>query len=345
MDQEEPGGGEMRISLSMIVAAVLVSALLLTSAVLQPWASNDLVALSAERGPGPAKDSVLINYTLSPSRYSDPINVVLTPVEKYSSDPIFIFAEKEAFSIEDYARVLGLYDHLTSEFNAVKDHRSVVLVNHTAMARLLGGGPAVLIIVNSSQDWSDQRASMLSWIESGGTIVGLGKGALPFIASNSSEGGDFYQIRYDPLSYDGGNGVSASPTAAALNFRYLSPTYGMRAGDVQSYGSVIGYLYLRGSELTSAAIIHRGNGSILLFSDVMTQPFTTSMEDAMANDLFRILESGLPWQSGPMSFSFLRGGADPVVGTITSSVPPHSYLVCYAFSLSEDQHINKVLVI
>jgi hypothetical protein len=119
----------------------------------------------------------------------------------------------------------------------------------------------------------------------------------------------------------------------------------MRVSDVQTYGSAIGYLYQRETELTSAAIIHRGNGSIILFSDVMSQPFTASMEDVMANDLMRIVQSGLPWQSGPISYLSLMGGADPIKGVIPISVPNSTSLVCYLFSLDDDQHINRVLVI
>ncbi|HEY3419531.1 MAG TPA: hypothetical protein VGK23_03180 [Methanomassiliicoccales archaeon] len=330
-----------------IIAVAIVSALILTSTVMQPWNNPDQITLQVIRGYGANNDSVLVNYSITSSQYSDPINIVLIPLDRYESKPIFIFADRGEYSVQDYARVLGLYDHLSAEMANLGSNQSVTVVDRSGVVDVLRGDPSVLIIVNSTEDWSDQSGAMLSWVDKGGVIFGLGMGALPFISTENG-GNDSrapYDIRYETLEYEGGNGVLASASAAGLDMRYLSPKFGMRAGDVEQYGHSIGYLYSRESELTSAALIHRGNGSIVLFSDIMEQPFTTSMEDAVAGDVAKMLVSGLPWESGPLHSIQVNGSQNHITGSFIVNVSPSSLMSCFAFSLADHQHRNRLLIL
>ncbi len=332
-----------------IIAVTLISALFLTSIVLQPRADSGSISLSVEQEFGGIEGSVLVNYSIPSSSYSDPVNIVLIPLNSYRSDPIFIFVEQNEFSVEEYASVLGLYDHLSAELINLGMNQTVEIVDYLQVEELLKGGPSVLILTNSSQNWVSQSSAMLSWVERGGVIIGLGNGALPFISSNNvnnlSEAGYTYRIRYESLEYEGGQGVSTSATAAALDLKYASPRYGMVVSDVESYGQAIGYLYLRNTELTSAALIHRGNGSIILMSGIMTQPFTTSMEDVMANDLANMLASGLPWESGDLYLYQVTGGVNSMIGSFIAHLSPSALIACYAFSLNDDQHQYRILII
>jgi hypothetical protein len=119
----------------------------------------------------------------------------------------------------------------------------------------------------------------------------------------------------------------------------------MRISDVEQYGQSIGHSYSREFELTSTAMIHRGNGSIVIFSDGMTQPFTTSMEDVLAGDVAKILTSGLPWMSGPLFSIRVDGAAVPITGSFVANMSSSNLLGCYAFSLADHQHRNQLLII
>jgi hypothetical protein len=328
------------------VAAVAVTALLLSSAVIQPWNEPDPVSLSVSRSSVGGNSTLLVNYTIVGSRYSDPVNIVMIPLERYESGPVYIFADKERYSLQEYARVLGLYDHLKAEMSNLGLDRSVSLVDRQGVDDVLNGSPSVLIIVNSTVDWSEQRSNMLSWVEGGGLIFGIGMDALPFISNGTgNEDGAGYRIGYEPLDYDGGTGVSASAAAAALDLRYSSPRYGMRLDDVEKYGQAIGFLYSRQIELTSAALIHRGNGSIVLFSDYIAQPFTTSMEDTVSQDVAYMLASGLPWESGPLWSIRVNGSTETVSGSVIVDLPLTNLVSCFAFSLADHQHRNRLLIV
>lgn len=335
--------------LATILGAILVISIFLISATIQPWSDSNSIELGLEKNYSGVEGEVRVNYSLSGSIYSDPIRIILMPVDIYRSDTIFIFADKEKYSAEEYASVLGLYDHLRAEMDNLGIDRPVQLVDQPQVVQLLNGGPSTLIIVNSTQDWGDQSLAMMSWIEKGGQIFGIGRGALPFISPdnghdrNSSSSG--YFIRYEPLDYEGGAGVSASPIANALDLKYNSPRYGMRADDVKAYGLSIGYQYAREEELTSAALIHRGNGSIILFSDQMMQPFTTSMEDVVAEDIASMLASGLPWETGALFSYEVTGGANPTIGSFFANLTSSKVLVCYAFSTVDYQHRSRILVV
>lgn len=153
-----------------------------------------------------------------------------------------------------------------------------------------------------------------------------------------------YQIGYEALDYEGGSGVTASLVATAFGFEFVSPRQGMRVSDVENYGQAIGYLYSRGESLTSAAVIHRGNGSIVLLSDAMDQPFTTSMEDAVAKDVVSMIASGLPWASGPLYWTQIEGTGDLAAGSFVATMSPSNLLSCYAFSTADHQHRNRLLI-
>ena len=140
-------------------------------------------------------------------------------------------------------------------------------------------------------------------------------------------------------------GVSASTAASALDMKFVSPRYGMSVSDVEQYGQVIGYLFSRETELTSAALIHRGNGTIILFSDIMEKPFTTSMEDAIASDLANMLMSGLPWASGTLCSQQVTWGIYTVTGSFVTNISSSKLLSCYAFSLADNQHRYRILVV
>lgn len=332
--------------LASIVAAVAVAALFLSSAVIQPWNEPDPVSLSVSRSSVGDNGTLQVNYTIAGSRYSDPVNIVLIPLERYESRPIYIFAEKDRYSLQEYARVLGLYDHLKAEMSNLGMDRPVSLVDRHGVEDVLNGSPSVLIIVNSTEDWSDQRSNMLTWVEGGGLVFGIGMDALPFISNGTgNEDGAGYQIGYEPLDYDGGAGVSASASATALDLRYSSPRYGMRLDDVEKYGQAIGFLYTRQIELTSAALIHRGNGSVVLFSDYIAQPFTTSMEDAVAEDVACMLASGLPWESGPLWSIRVNGSTETISGSVIVNLHLSNLVSCFAFSLADHQHRNRLLIV
>jgi hypothetical protein len=328
--------------------AILVCALFLTSAVVQPWNDPGAISLSVERGNGLNDTSVQVNYSISGSSYSDPVNFVLMPLNQYRSDPIYLFIQKDLYSTEEYASVLGLFDHLRAELADLGSHQTVEMVDHLKAEEVLNGDPAVLIVVNSTQDWSSESTAMMSWVERGGLLFGIGEGALPFISTTGSKGsgsGEGYSINYDPLNYDDGQGVQASIAASALDLKYSSPRNGMRVDDLDRYGQAIGYLYTREHLLTSAALIHRGNGSIILFSDDMRQPFTTSMEDSVSYDICTILVSGLPWLSGQMYLYQTNGGSGTLTGSFIAQVNSSRYLSCYAFSVADHQRRNRVVII
>jgi hypothetical protein len=327
--------------------AIVVCALFLTSAVVQPWNDPGAIGLSVERGSGVNDTSVQIHYSISGSMYSDPVNFVLMPIDQYRSDPIYLFIQKDVYSTEEYASVLGLFDHIRAELDDLESNQTVEMVDHLKAEQILNGDPAVLIVVSSTQDWSGERVAMLSWVERGGVLFGIGEGALPFISTTGSNGsgtGEGYSIHYDPLEYKDGQGVQASIAASALDLKYSSPQYGIRVDDVDRYGQEIGFLYIREHQLTSAASIRRGNGSIILFSDVMRQPFTTSMEDSVAYDICTMLVSGLPWLSGQIYSYQTNGGSGTVTGNFTAQVNSSKYLSCYAFSVTDHQHRNKILI-
>ena len=334
----------MRTAAALV--ALIVTLLFLTSAVIQPWNDPGSISLTVTRGPEGNNETVLVNYSISSSRYSDPIRIVLVPLDRYQSLPIYIFSEKDKYSLQDYSRVLGLYDHLRAQTKLSGLQENVELVDHQGALDVLKGGPSVLIIVNSTQDWSDESAAMLTWVENGGLIFGLGAEALPFVSASAGGTPDQpYRISYEALDYDGGAGIAASSVATALDFKYQSPRSGMKVDDVESYGQAIGYLYSREDNVTSAAMIHRGNGSIFLFSDVMEQPFTTSMEDAVSEDLVNILASGLPWESGPLFSTQINGTNYPLTGSFTTDMASSNLLSCYAFSISDHQNRKHLLVI
>ncbi len=332
--------------MTSVLLAFIISLLFLTSAVIQPWNDPGSISLTATRGHEGNNETVIVNYSVSSSQYSDPIRIVLVPLERYQSLPIYIFSDKDKYSLQNYSRVLGLYDHLRAQTQISGLQENVELIDHQGALDVLKGGPSVLIIVNSTQDWSDQTDNMLTWVDNGGLIFGLGSQALPFVTARTNSTPDKpYHISYEALDYDGGEGVAASSTAAALDFRYQSPRFGMRVDDVESYGQAIGYLYSREDNLTSAAMIHRGNGSIFLFSDVMEQPFTTSMEDTVSEDMVNILASGLPWESGPLFSTQINGTDHRLTGSFTTDVPSSNLLSCYAFSISDHQNRKYLLVI
>lgn len=148
-----------------ILLALVISALFITSAVIQPWNEPSAITLTVKRGYGGSNESVLVNYSISSSRYSDPVRIVLVPLDRYEPLPIYIFSDKNKYSIQDYARILGLYDHIRAEIEISGLPVTVRLVDHQGALDVMKGGPSALIIVNSTQDWSDQEADMLSWVE------------------------------------------------------------------------------------------------------------------------------------------------------------------------------------
>ena len=170
---------------------------------------------------------------------------------------------------------------------------------------------------------------------------------MPFITENnvdpSQDGKSVFQVHYEALDYAGGEGVSMSAYASALDLKYLSPRFGISVVDAQKYGRPVGFFYQRTENLTSAALIQIGAGGVLLISDGMIQPFAASMEDVLAQDLARMMASGLQWSTGePYAYSVNgdRGGSGCFIANLTTS----NQVVCFAFSTESYQHRYRILI-
>lgn len=332
---------------SWAIMAIFISMLFLTSAVIQPWLSPEAIDLKVERLSGPEGSAVRVNYSISSSMYSDPINIVLVPVTKYGTGNVYIFLDKDSVTLEGYARVLGLYDHLRAEMKSLGMNQPVHVIDHEQVADILNGDPSVLIIANSTTNWIGQSDSMLSWVKKGGLVIGLGEGALPFVTENnvdpSVDGKSLFQVHYDALDYAGGDGISMSEFAQALGMEYQSPRFGMRIADIDKYGRSVGFIYQRTLDLTSAALIQIGVGAVILTSDVMVHPFAASMEDVIAQDLARMLACSLPWSAGE-PFVFKVNGAGGIDGSFVVRMNTTDQIVCFAYSTANHQHRYRILV-
>lgn len=330
---------------TLVLVALVISGLFLTSAVIQPWYDPDTIDLKVQRLTGIYGYNNRVNYSISNSIYSDPVNIILVPVARYGIGDVFIFLEKDNVTLEVYAMVLGLYDHLRAEMRNLRMNQSVKVIDHAQTVDVLNGEPAVLMIVNSTMNWNEQSNTMLSWVKKGGVIIGIGKGALPFVTENSTapstDGLSEFQVRYESLDYASGDGVSMSGFASALDMKYISPKFGMRVADLQNYGRAVGFLYQRSEPLTSAGLILNGAGSIILISGIMIQPFAASMEDVLAQDLARMFACGLPWSVGE-PYIFKVDGREGSEGSFSANITDSDQVVCFAYSTASYQHRYRI---
>jgi hypothetical protein len=130
------------MKITVILIAIIISVLFLTSAVIQPWNDSKSITLTVNRGYEGNNESVLVNYSVSSSSYTDPIRIVLIPLDNYEPLPIFIFSEQDKYSVQNYSRVLGLYDHLRAEMVNLGLQQTVELVDRLGVMEVLNGKPS-----------------------------------------------------------------------------------------------------------------------------------------------------------------------------------------------------------
>ncbi|MBC7108495.1 MAG: hypothetical protein H5T41_06895 [Methanomassiliicoccales archaeon] len=261
-----------------------------------------------------------VSYALSGSRFYGDFNIVCFPISKLRFDRIYLFDDSRYVDIYLSRCVHGLYDHLRAEIDLLNAENEVSIVALESLLEVFSGNPATVVLAGGIPNGTDFADLALQWVERGGVLITLGNESIPFLAKES-EGGvneeGFLGLRFYPLDFLGGDRMTPSSVAEALDFRFIAPIMGIDVADVEHYGGmVIGYYYERNRVLTSAALFHIGDGALIVFSSPISVPYITSAEDAIASDIAKIVVSQLQWISGPIVFENAKGEPGKISGVM-----------------------------
>lgn len=325
-----------------ILVTVLVL-LLVGSIIVQPMGAGIGVEVSMyfEK----ADDLVVdMDYAVSRSGYAKSIGVGLFPVDVNRTDEVYLYIDEYGVNGSMYPRVLGLYDHLKADIDALDSDVRLSTVDFEELDSVFEGPNATVIIPSQPSNNTDFGIKALEWVKKGGVLIAIGNRSVPFFADYTNEqwsGPDeFMNIRYEPLSFMGGEGMHASPVAEALGLRTVAPTMALSVDDVLSHGGqMIGYLYDREEDLTSHALFRIGDGVLIAMGGHIAYPFVTTAEDAVSTDIIRIILTGLAWISGPIKYERIDAGPGQVRGSIMTTIADTRFVSIFVFEMDNHQRL------
>ncbi|MDH7508766.1 MAG: hypothetical protein QHH00_05130 [Methanomassiliicoccales archaeon] len=277
-----------------------------------------------------------VSYAISAPGVYGSFNVASFPISKMRFDRILLFDDPRYVDVYLSRCIHGLYDHLRAEFDLMNAEIEVSIVPFEPLLEVFSGSPATVVLAGGVPNGTEFALLALQWVERGGVLITLGNESIPFLARESNSGVDeegFLGIRFYPLDFLGGECVTPSSVAEALDFKFTAPIMGIDVADVEHYGGrVIGYYYERDRVLVSAALFHIGDGALIAFSGPVSAPYLTSAEDVIATDIARIVVSQLQWISGPIVFESAEGRLGEISGVLHATFEDPQFVSVLAIS-------------
>ncbi|MFP4196420.1 MAG: hypothetical protein ACLFS6_02065 [Methanomassiliicoccales archaeon] len=294
-----------------------------------------LLAMIVQPHPGPdcrveggvsVEDGIMtveVEYQIDRTEYDKNTHLLCFPVQKDVEGPIYIYLDYQDSEDYSHRRAIGLYDHLRAEMALMGSDAEIVLVEDEELDEVFNDPNATLIMTKGTDGGSLTGLRALDWVHRGGTIIGLGEEAIPFVdPPREKKHPSFMELSYWKLDFIGGEGMEASPPAAAFDFDLVAPAGALDMRWVEANdGRPIGYLYDRGANLTSAAMFSMGEGRVVAFGGKLDPPQITTGEDAVANDIAHLLISGYVWSTGEMYWEEVAIDGEESAGTLSLEFP------------------------
>lgn len=284
---------------------------------------------------------VSINYWIGETRHSKSIGVLCFPAALERDDDIYIFNDYTGRNGTFYPIITGLYDHLRAIMEAYGYPGEVRMIGPDELPEVFSGQNATLILANEPEVREELAPAALQWVKRGGVIIGIGNRSIPFVYDGNGTAPDgFMLLRYHTLDFDGGRDMIASPVARAFDLETVSPSKGIVVEDVLALnGRVVGYIYQRETELTSAALFDIGKGRVLALSGDMVLPSITSGEDAVSRDLAKWLASSFLWAVELPVMEEQYAGPESISGTLNASFSPAPFISVVIFDKDHFQDL------
>jgi len=275
---------------------------------------------------------VSVDYWIGETRFSKAITVLCFPLTEERSDDIYIYNDYLGLNGTFYPLIAGLYDHLRAILEVYEYPGKVRMVGPESLDGIFVGPNATLILASQPLGGEDLAEKALEWVRGGGVIIGIGS-SIPFVHDGTSSAPEgFLELRYQSMDFDGGRDMIETQVAKAFDLETVAPSKGIVVEDVLAInGSVVGYIYQREGELTSAALFQVGEGRVLALSGDLVLPSMTSGEDAVSRDIARLVASGFLWSTGSPVLEERVGGAKTMSGTLNATFLPSPYLSFASF--------------
>ncbi len=329
---------------TLVVLCLGIVMLLLIVALIQPIGARPQLKIEVQKESEGAYSKVTIKYSIEQSRFMKNVQAVCFPIQDDRERPVYVFTDVNNTLDQSYPATLGLYDHLLSSMNLFGSSVKVSLVDYMGLQQVFKDPNATLVFACPFAEDNTTRNNTFDWMMRGGMVVSVGEYSLPF--ANVYEKGEwkgdpsFLKIRFHKFNFTGGEGIEPTEYAEAMAFQFVAPNQGIDLDSVEALGGTnIGFTYDRDQRLTSLAMFTFGEGRLLTFSGDIRNPFLTSAEDVIAMDMAKVLLSGLPWISGPTSYSLESFGPGPAEGYLNVTMPSSETCSVMVFSMDNTQPV------
>lgn len=321
----------MRHKLIVLLSLVVVF-LAVSSATLVPNMGSDLELTVTVTG-----DEVSVDYLVAGGQYRREVTAIALEVSRVHQGPIYILIN-EGLEFKVKVSLQRMADHLNNELTLLGSDLTATVIGTDGLPRVFSDRQATLV-AGPGADLPDYYSyPATQWVKGGGLWVGIGEGSAPFMYSHDKTNSPNATVRLDFVSmeYRDGEGMTDTPMAKALAFRYVAPESLFLISDLEAAGGKsIGYQFDRGLALGTVGIVPMGSGALLIFAGNMAPPPLATSEEVLSWDLMRILLLNVPWWDGNMRYQTNSTQGIDHHGSLSMDLSGSEYVCCGLMSNSD----------